>query len=377
MTSLLFSPLQIGQVNLENRIVVAPMCQYSANDGCAGDWHVMNLMQLAISGAGLIMLEATAIERHARITHGCLGLYSDENEAALARVMASARTVAAPGTRWGIQLGHAGRKGSAQRPWEGRGALESHEDPWQTEAPSAIPFVDGWHTPRAMSQDDVLRVRDAFVAAARRAARLGFDVVEIHAAHGYLLHQFLSPISNQRDDEYGGSLENRMRLPLEVARLVREALPDTVALGFRVTGTDWRPDGITTEEAIVFTQALKALGVEYACVTSGALAPATIPVEPGYQVHLAAEVKKRTGIVTRAVGLIAEAQQAETILADGLADCVALGRAFIDDPRWPWHAAEQLGDLDRIRYPGQYERGSVRLWPGAAMFRPNAEALAD
>jgi len=374
MSSLLFSPMQIGEVKLENRIVVAPMCQYSANDGCANDWHVMNLMQLAISGAGLIMLEATAVERHARITHGCLGLYSDDNEAALARVMASARGVSAAGTRWGIQLSHAGRKGSAQRPWEGRGALSGNEDAWQTEAPSALPFVDGWHTPRAMTKDDIARVRDGFVAAAQRAARIGFDVVEIHAAHGYLLHQFLSPIANQRDDEYGGTLENRMRFALEVASAVREAIPGKVALGFRVTGTDWRPEGINVDEAVTFTNALKALGVEYVCVTSGALAPASIPVEPGYQVHLAAEVKKRTGMVTRAVGLITDPHQAESILADDQADCVALGRAFIDDPRWPWHAAEELGDLNKIRYPGQYERGGAALWPGAAMRRAKAES---
>lgn len=372
MTSHLFSPMQIGEVSLNNRIAVAPMCQYSANDGCASDWHVMNLMQLGVSGAGLIMLEATAVQRHGRITHGCLGLYNDDNDAALARVMASARAVSAPGTRWGIQLSHAGRKASAQRPWEGRGALPANEEPWQTEAPSALPFADGWHTPRAMTKDDIARVRDAFVAAAQRAARIGFDVVEIHAAHGYLLHQFLSPISNQRDDEYGGSLENRMRLPLEIARAVRAVLPRHVALGFRVTGTDWRPDGIDLDEAVALTHALKALGVGYVCATSGALAAATIPVEPGYQVHLAAELKKRTGMVTRAVGLITNAQQAEAILAAEQADCIALGRAFIDDPRWPWHAAEALGDLDRIRYPGQYERGGATLWPGAAMRRRNA-----
>jgi 2,4-dienoyl-CoA reductase-like NADH-dependent reductase (Old Yellow Enzyme family) len=375
MTSRLFSPLQVDQVTLANRIVVAPMCQYSANDGCANDWHLMNLMQLAISGAGLIMLEATAVERHARITHGCLGLYHDGAEAALSRVMSSARAVAAPGTRWGIQLGHAGRKASAQRPWEGRGALGVEENPWETEAPSSLPFMDGWHTPREMTKEDIHRARKAFAAAAARAARIGFDVVEIHAAHGYLLHQFLSPISNRRADEYGGSLENRMRFALEVARAVKEVLPPNVALGFRITGSDWRPDGITIDEAVTLANALKALGVAYVCVTSGGVAPATIPVEPGYQVHLAAEVKARTGIVTRAVGMIAEAHQAEAILADGDADCVALARAFIDDPRWPWHAAEALGDLGQIRYPGQYERGGALHWPGAALRRPAAEAI--
>ncbi|WAL81828.1 NADH:flavin oxidoreductase/NADH oxidase [Pandoraea sp. XJJ-1] len=365
MTSLLFSPLQLGNVRVNNRIVVAPMCQYSANDGCANEWHRMHLMQLAISNAGLVMLEATAVERRGRITHGCLGLYDDASEAALAAVMTSARAIN-PETRWGIQLGHAGRKASAQRPWEGRGALSDADEPWPTDAPSAIAFADDWHVPRAMDEGAMRRVRDAFVAAALRAARVGVDVVEIHAAHGYLLHQFLSPLANDRTDDFGGSLDNRMRFPLAVVRAVREALPASVSMGVRLTGSDWRADGVTPDEAVAFAQALDAFGVDYACVTSGGVAPATIPVEPGYQVHLAAEVKRRTGLVTRAVGLITDPRQAERVLTDGAADCVALGRAFIDDPRWPWHAAEVLGEINRIRYPAQYERGGAILWPGAA-----------
>ncbi|MDR5879897.1 NADH:flavin oxidoreductase/NADH oxidase [Caballeronia sp. LZ032] len=376
MTSILFSPLRMGSVELDNRIVVAPMCQYSANDGCASDWHLMNLMQLAVSGAGLVMLEATAVERHGRITHGCLGLYSDVTEAALGRVMAAARGVG-QGVRWGIQLGHAGRKASAQRPWEGRGALGAGEDPWQTQGPSSLAFTDGWHTPQAMTKDDIRRVRDSFVVSAKRAARLGFEVVEIHAAHGYLLHQFLSPLANQRDDEYGGSLANRMRLPLDIAAAVRDALGADIALGFRITGTDWKDGGITIDECVAFTDALKAIRVDYVCVTSGAVAPAAIPVEPGYQVHLAEEVKRRTGMVTRAVGFIADPHQAEAILANQQADCVALGRAFIDDPRWPWHAAEVLGDVSRIRYPGQYERGGAQLWPGVALRQKKRETLVN
>jgi 2,4-dienoyl-CoA reductase-like NADH-dependent reductase (Old Yellow Enzyme family) len=362
MSSILFSPLDIGPVRLNNRIAVSPMCQYSATDGRANDWHLMNAMQLAISGAGLIVLEATAVEPGARITHGCLGLYDDATEAALGRVMDSARAVAPQGTRWGIQLGHAGRKASAQRPWEGRGALGEGENPWQTEGPSAIPFHESWHTPREMTRDDIDRVRSAFVSAARRAVKLGFDVIEIHAAHGYLLHQFLSPLSNTRQDEYGGSLENRMRFTLEVAEAVKRVLPSHVALGFRITGTEWLPEGISTDEAVLLADALSNMGVAYACVSSSGNAPAKIPVGPGYQAHLAAEVKARTQMTTRAVGMIVGAQQAESLLAEGQADFVALARAFLDDPRWVWHAAEALGELDRLSYPPQYERAGAGVW---------------
>ncbi|MBP0593006.1 NADH:flavin oxidoreductase/NADH oxidase [Paraburkholderia sp. LEh10] len=374
MSSILFTPLDVGPVRMPNRIAVSPMCQYSAVDGRANDWHLMNLMQLGISGAGLIMLEATAIEPQARITHGCLGLYDDASEKALGHVIESARRVAPEGTRWGIQLGHAGRKASAQRPWEGRGALGPDERPWITEAPSAIPFVAGWHTPREMTVDGITRVKAAFVASASRAARLGFDVVEIHAAHGYLLHQFLSPLANRRQDDYGGTLENRMRLTLEIADAVKAALPPEVALGSRITGTDWLPDGITVDEAATLAKALEQRGVAYVCVTSGGVAPARIPVAAGYQTHLAAEVKAATGVITRTVGMIVAPRQAEAVLAEGQADFVALGRAFIDDPRWVWHAAEQLDALDGIQYPPQYERGGARNWRGSALLRPREGA---
>ncbi|CAM2159711.1 NADH:flavin oxidoreductase/NADH oxidase [Paraburkholderia tropica] len=374
MSSQLFSPVDIGPVRLRNRIAIAPMCQYSAAHGQANNWHLMNLMQFGISDAGLVMLEATAIEPRARITHGCLGLYDDDTEAALRRVIDAARAVAPQGTRWGIQLGHAGRKASAQRPWEGRGALGANENPWDTEAPSAMPFADGWHTPRAMQADDLARVRDRFVEAAQRAVRLGFDVVEIHAAHGYLLHQFLSPLANRRDDAYGGSLENRMRFPLEIAEAVKAALPAHVALGFRITGTDWLPGGITVEEAAAFATELKARDVNYVCVTTGGVAHASIKAVPGYQVALAEHVKKASGIVTRAVGMIVEPEHAEAIIADGQADLVAIGRAFLDDPRWAWHAAERLGAVDAIQYPPQYERAGAPHWRGAALLRPHEAA---
>lgn len=370
MTSSLFSPTNVGPVTLANRVVVSPMCQYSADDGCANDWHLMHLMQLAISGAGLVVLEATAIERPARITHGCLGLYSDANEAALARVMAAARRVASPHTRWGIQINHAGRKASAQRPWEGRAALGLREDPWQTEGPSAIAAGTHWHTPRAMSVDCMTRVREGFVAAGRRALRLGFDVIEIHAAHGYLLHQFLSPLANQRTDMYGGSVENRMRFPLEVASAVRDALPPGVCLGLRITGSDWTPGGIEVTETIAFADALKARGADYVCVTTGGVVNARIAVGPGYQVPFAAEVKANVRLHTRAVGMIVDAHQAEAIIASAQADTVALGRAFLDNPRWVWHAAQSLGAGESIIYPPQYERSKPSLWAGAELARP-------
>jgi 2,4-dienoyl-CoA reductase-like NADH-dependent reductase (Old Yellow Enzyme family) len=367
----LFSPFVIGQVRLPNRIVVSPMCQYSADDGCANDWHLMHLMQLAISGAGLIVLEATAVERRGRITHGCLGLYSDVNEAALARVIHAARRVAPSTTKWGIQINHAGRKASTQRPWEGRGALEEHEDPWITEAPSALTGGEGWHVPSAMTEADMTRVCNSFVAATERAVRLGFDVVEVHAAHGYLIHQFLSPLANRRTDQYGGTLENRMRFPLRVAAAIRAALPPSHALGLRITGSDWLPDGINVSEAVTFAAALKASGADYVCVSSGGVSLARIPVTPGYQVNFAAEVRSKVGIPTRAVGMIADPQQADAIIKSGQADMVALGRAFLDDPRWVWHAAEELGDGDTMIYPPAYERSKPSLWAGARLARPH------
>ncbi len=365
----LFSPLAIGPVTLPNRIAVAPMCQYSAADGCATDWHLQHLMQLAIARAGMVVVEATAVERRGRISHGCLGLYSDANEAALARVLDAARRVAMPGTCFAIQLGHAGRKASCQRPFEGGKPLSAGEDAWQTVAPSAIPFADGWHTPVALDAGGLARVRDAFCQAAERSVRLGFDAIELHIAHGYLLHEFVSPISNKRTDAYGGSPEARMRFPLEVTRAVRAAVPRSIALGARITGSDWTDGGLTPEDAGAFARELKAAGLDYVCVSSGGnVATAKIPATPGYQVPFAAKVKAASGLATRAVGLIAAPQQAEAILAEGQADFVALARAFLDDPRWVWHAAERLGA--EIAPPPQYARVSRAMWPGAALVRP-------
>jgi 2,4-dienoyl-CoA reductase-like NADH-dependent reductase (Old Yellow Enzyme family) len=365
----LFSPLQVGPVTLPNRIAVSPMCQYSAEDGDATDWHLQHLMQFAIGGAGLVMVEATAVERIGRITPGCLGLYSDGNEAALARVLAAARKVAIAGTRFGIQIAHAGRKGSTQRPWEGGKPLSEAEGAWQTVAPSAVAFVPDGPAPAALDEPGLTRVLCAFRQAAERAVRLGFEFIELHMAHGYLLHEFLTPLANHRTDAYGGSPEARMRFPLEVARAVRAVVPAGTVLGARITGSDWAEGGLTPDGAVALAAQLKAVGVDYACVSGGgAVLQMKIPLGPGYQVPAAARVRGETGIVTRAVGLIVDPVQAEQIVASGQADFVALARGFLDDPRWVWHAAERLGA--RVAYPPQYARAAAAVWPGAAMARP-------
>ena len=369
MSSALFSPLALGPLTLTNRVVVAPMCQYSADDGCAGDWHLQQIMQYAMSGAGLVTLEATAVERRGRISHGCLGIYSDANETTLARVMASARKVAIPGTLFGIQLAHSGRKGSTQRTWEGGGPLSANEDPWQTVSASAVPFTPAHNVPTALGEDDLARIRLAFVRAAQRCIRLGFDVVELHCTHGYLLDQLLSPLSNQRTDAYGGSLENRMRFPLSVAKAVRAALPANIVLGARITGTDWTDSGWSQDDGAVYAQALKDLGLAYVSVSTGGIVPKLpIPTGPGYQLPPATHIKNKTGIVTAAAGHIAAPEQAEEIIAGGKADLVELARAFLDNPRWVWHAADRLGA--KIVYPPQFQRAAAALWPGAQLSRP-------
>jgi NADPH2 dehydrogenase len=362
MGSTLFTPLRIAGLEVANRIAVSPMCQYSANDGCASDWHMTHLGMLANSGAGLVVVEATHVERHGRITHGCLGLYSDACEAALARIVAHCRRIGT--ARFAVQLAHSGRKGSAQRPWEGGGSLKAEDDPWQTIAPSAIPFGLGWATPRAATTEDMARVRDAFVQAAQRAVRIGFDAVELHLAHGYLLHSFVSPLANRRTDAYGGSLENRMRFPLEVVRAVRAVLPSHYPFGARITGSDWADGGITPDDAVACAQMLKAAGLDYVDVSSGGVsADIRNPATAGYNVAIAERVKRETGLVTRTVGLIIAPEQAEAVVADGKADCVALGRAILDDPHWGWHAARALGA--EVERPPQYKRAGPALWAGA------------
>ena len=364
MTSSLFSPLRLADLELANRIVVSPMCQYTANDGCADDWHLTHLGMLANSGAALVVVEATHVERHGRITHGCLGIYSDACEATLRRVIDHCRRIGT--AKLGIQIAHAGRKASSQRPWEGGQALKNGQDPWETIAPSAIPFGPGWHVPRAMTGDDIARVRQAFVSAAERSVRIGFDEIELHMAHGYLAHSFLSPLSNKRNDEYGGPLEARMRFALELAKAVRAVVPRRIALGARITGSDWMDGGLTVDDAVAFARALKAAGLDFVCVSSGgATAEARNPADPGYNVPLSDKIRREAGIATRAVGLITSPNQAEAIVAEGKADMVALARAVLDNPHWGWHAALALGA--EVARPPQYARAAPKLWPGATM----------
>jgi 2,4-dienoyl-CoA reductase-like NADH-dependent reductase (Old Yellow Enzyme family) len=364
--SSLFSPIKLGQVELPNRIVVSPMCQYSADDGTANDWHLGHLGMLANSGAALVIVEATHVTRQGRITHGCMGVYSDDNEAALARVIAHCRRAGT--AKWGIQLAHAGRKASSQRPWEGGGALQEGQDRWETIAPSPIPFGPNWHIPRVATLDDIARVREAFVNSARRSVRIGFDAIELHYAHGYLAHSFLSPVSNHRTDQYGGSLENRMRFGLEIAKAVRAVVPRSIALGARITGNDWRENGLSTHDAVTYSMALKAAGLDYIDVSSGGITADTRnPTTPGYNVPIAEQIKRDTGVATRVVGLITTPSQAEAIVAEGKADMVALARGMLDDPRWGWHAAAALGG-EVVRVP-QYQRAGPKLWAPAAQPR--------
>jgi 2,4-dienoyl-CoA reductase-like NADH-dependent reductase (Old Yellow Enzyme family) len=356
----LFKPIRVRNLDLTNRIVIAPMCQYSAVDGQMNDWHLMHLGTLANSGAALVTIEATAVLPEARITWADVGLYDDATEAAMKRTLDGVR-------KWSnvpiaIQLNHAGRKASTDTPWVG-GAQLAPDDAhgWQTEAPSAVAFLDDYVAPTALDRDGLARVRDAFAAAAVRAARLDIDVVQIHGAHGYLLHQFLSPISNQRTDEYGGSLENRMRFPLEVFDAVRAAFPLDRAVTMRVSATDWVEGGWDLEQTIVFARALEDHGCDAIHVSTGGLdAAQKIPVGPSYQVPFARAVKQAVTMPVVAVGLITEAEQAEAIVGTGDADMIALARTVLYDPRWPWHAAAQLGG--QIHHPPkQYLRSQPSL----------------
>ncbi len=339
----LFSPYAFGPLPLKNRIVVSPMCQYSAVDGQATDWHMMHLGSMALSGAALLFTEAAAVEPQGRITPSDLGLYSDETEAALRPVIAAIRRYSSMPI--GMQLAHAGRKASCAVPWAGGKNLTAEHGGWQTEAPSAIPFAEHDTMPLALDAAGMQRIQDAFVATALRAERLGIDVLELHAAHGYLLHEFLSPLSNQRTDEYGGSLENRMRFPLAVFDAVRAAVPASIPVGVRISASDWAEGGWDIEQSVVFCAALNERGCAFIDVSSGGTSTAQkIPLSPGYQVPFAARIREETEMPVITVGLITEAAHAEQILADGDADMIALARAMLYDPRWPWHAAAELGD---------------------------------
>ena len=363
MASKLFAPLQLGDLTLENRIVIAPMCQYSADgEGSATDWHVQHLGNLSHSGAGLLIIEATAVTAGGRISPDDLGLWSDANEAALKGVLESVRRHS--DMPIAIQLAHAGRKASTRVPWEG-GAQIGPDEPtgWQTVAPSATAFEESENPPTALDAEGLARIRDGFAEAARRAARLGLDGIEVHAAHGYLLHQFLSPLSNRREDEYGGSLENRMRFPLEVFDAVRSAFPAKRPVIVRVSATDWAEGGWDVAGTIAFARALEARGCAAIHVSSGGLTPAQkIPVGPNYQVPQARAVREAVGIPVIAVGLITGFEQAEAIVSTGDADAVALARAILYDPRWPWHAAAHLGAT--VQAPNQYLRCQPRQHGG-------------
>ncbi len=358
--SALFQPWRLGELSLNNRIVIAPMCQYSASEGSAADWHMIHLGHLALSGAGLLIVEATAVSPEGRISPGDLGLYSDANEAALARVLAAIRAHSPVAVA--LQLGHAGRKASSQAPWEGGKQIAPGEPAgWDTVAPSALPHGPGDVAPHALDDAGLEKVRQDFAATARRAARLGVDGLELHGAHGYLLHQFLSPIANQREDRYGGSLDNRMRFPLEVFRAVRDAFPAERPVWMRVSATDWVPGGWDLASTVAFSRALGELGCAGIHVSTGGVSPLqAITLAPGYQVPFAREVKAATGLPTIAVGLITEAKQAEAIVAQGEADAVAVARAVLFDPRWPWHAAAELGG--HVAAPKQYWRSQPRQY---------------
>ena len=339
---LLFTPVALGPLTLANRIMISPMCQYSGNDGNANDWHLAHLGSLALSGAGLLMVEATAVSPEGRITAGCLGLYNDDNQQALQRVVSNVRAISP--IKLGIQLGHAGRKASSHRPWEGGALMTAAEGGWETIAPSAVPHKPEEAPPRAMSDADIERLIADFTAATRRARTLGFDAIEIHCAHGYLLHEFLSPLSNQRTDAYGGSLDNRMRLPLRIVDAVREAAGPAIAVGVRLSATDWADGGWDLQQSLIFSLALQARGVDFIDVSSGGLAAhQKITLGPGYQVPFAEAIRKEVRIPVMTVGLITEPQQAEDILQQGKADIIALARAMVSDPRWPWRAAAALG----------------------------------
>ncbi len=354
MTSL-FDSISLGQLTLANRIMVSPMCQYSADHGNATAWHHAHLNSLALSDAGMLCIEATAVTPEGRITPGCLGLWNDDNEAALKQVLDNIRAVSPIPVA--IQLAHAGRKASSAVPWEGGGLLEPTQGGWDTLAPSALPHKPDERAPSAMTRDDRQRVLQGFVQAAQRAVRLGIQAIELHAAHGYLLHQFLSPIANQRDDDYGGSLQNRMRFPLEVFEAVKNAMPASMPVGVRVSATDWYDQGPSWDVAqtIQFAQALKQRGVDWIDVSSGGVTPLqNITVGPGYQVDFAQKIKQATGLPTMAVGLITEPAQAQRIIEQEQADMVALGRAMLYNPRWPWHAAASLQAT--VTGPQQYWR---------------------
>jgi 2,4-dienoyl-CoA reductase-like NADH-dependent reductase (Old Yellow Enzyme family) len=355
--SVLFSPITLRGLTLRNRIVISPMCQYSAVDGQAQAWHMIHLGSLALSGAAMLTIEATAVEPEGRITPGDLGLYDDATEAALKPVITAIRLHSRIAVA--MQLAHAGRKASSNKPWDGGQQIAVGAGGWLAHAPSPLAIKPGEVAPLELDEAGLARVRDVFVASTKRAARLGLDAIEVHSAHGYLLHEFLSPLANQRTDRYGGSLENRMRFPLEVFEAVREACPADKPVGVRVSASDWVEGGWDIDQTVIYADALKKRGADWIDASSGGVSPAQkIPLAPGYQVPFAEAIRKATGLPTMAVGLITDPRQAEEIIASGQADMISMARAMLYDPRWPWHAAADLGAT--VEAPPQYWRSAPR-----------------
>ena len=358
MPPTLFSPFTLRRLELANRIVVSPMCQYSAIDGCATDWHTIHWGQLLQSGAGMFCIEATAVSSIGRITYGCLGLYDDASERELGERLAIARANA-PAMPVAMQLAHAGRKGSSHKPWDGGQLIRLDEGGWTPLAPSAIAMLDGEAPPQPIDAAGLVQIKAEFVEATGRAQRIGIDAIELHLAHGYLLHEFLSPLSNRRSDDYGGSFDNRIRFPMEVFAAVRAAWPQDKPLGVRISATDWVEGGWTLDDSIELVRRLQAAGCDWIDVSSGGISPAQkIPVGPGYQVPLAKAIRAATTVPTMTVGLITDAMQADAIVRSGEADLVALARGMLWDPRWPWHAAAILGA--QIQAPKPYWRAAPR-----------------
>lgn len=359
--SQMFTPIKLRDLELKNRIMISPMCQYSAVDGCMQPWHHAHLGQLAMAGAGMLMIEASAVEPVGRITPGDVGLYDEATEAAMGETLALMRsTVPQSHLPIAIQIAHAGRKASSQVPWDGGQQLAISDGGWQAVSAGDLPHLDGETPPHALDQNGLDSLKQAFVDCAQRADRLGFDAAELHAAHGYLLHQFLSPVANNRQDQYGGSLENRMRWPLEVLRAMRKAWPAAKPLGVRLSATDWdSASSWAIEESIIFSKACETAGADWIDVSSGGVSnKQKIKLGAGYQVEFANAIKQAVSIPVMAVGLITEAAQAEQIIASGQADIVALARAFLYNPRWVWHAAQELGGT--VDAPPQYWRSEPR-----------------
>jgi 2,4-dienoyl-CoA reductase-like NADH-dependent reductase (Old Yellow Enzyme family) len=351
----LFTPLKLRGVEFRNRVFVSPMCQYSAENGFPNDWHLVHLGSRAVGGAGLVIVEATAVAPDGRISPGDLGIWSDEHGKALARV---ATFVKAQGAAAGVQLAHAGRKASTTAPWAGGQAMPAADGGWTPVAPSPVAFGSAFPEPHELSHAEMDELIEQFGAAARRAEAAGFDVIELHAAHGYLLHEFLSPLTNARSDQFGGTFDNRVRFPLAVAARLREAWPASLPMFVRISATDWVEGGWSLPDSLEFARRLAALGVDFVdCSSGGAVATAKIPVAPGFQAPFAAAVRKETGMATGAVGMITSAEQAEQILATGQADAVLLARELLRNPYWPLVAARRLGAS--VEWPKQYLRAKL------------------